>query len=189
MASLGSFIEVLKRQIFTASKKAPTKTLLTVLAVYALEKMLTTTNIFKCPKEGYQLYGGMFLFVPAFCLTGLTLLATNSFWDSATSQSRGKCRRKIVCSNMCSDLTKAFLVGAAWLIVGFGTTDFYVCFRVGATESKISNDKMKAQSTMVAWSMLVGIILIALSYMTMKKCCCQKLNTECAIETLKDYER
>lgn len=189
MASLGSFIEVLKRELFTASKKAPLKTLLTVLVVYALEKMLTTTNIFKCPKEGYRFYAGMFLFVPAFCLTGVTLLATSSFWNSATSRSTSKCRQKIVCSNICSDLSKAFLVGAAWLIVGFGTTDFYVCFRVGATDSKISSDKMKAQSTMVAWSVLVAIILVALSYMTMKKCCCPKHNTACTIETLQDYER
>ena len=192
MASLGSFIEVLKRELFTASKKAPLKTLLTVLVVFAVEKMLTTINLFKCPKEGYRVYGGMFLLAPAFCLTALTLLSSSSFWDAVTNHRwTSKCRRKIVCSNVCFELTKASMVGAAWLVIGFGTTDFYVCFRVGATESQTTSERVRAQSTIIAWSMLVGIVVIALSYMAMKKCCCPKHNTACAMETLglRDYER
>jgi hypothetical protein len=189
MASLSAFIGVLKRELFSASKKTPLKTLVTILVVFALEKLLTATKTFKCPKEGYQVYGGMFLFVPAFCLSGLTLLTSSSFWDSATSRLGGKYGQRIVCSNICSDLVKAVLVGVAWLVLAFGTTDFYVCFRVGATELDSRKDEMQAESTMIAWATLVVIITTSLLYLALKKCCCSRHHRECAIHTLRDYER
>ncbi|XP_028399621.1 uncharacterized protein LOC114523016 [Dendronephthya gigantea] len=190
MASLSAFIDVLKREIFTASKKTPLKTLVTILVIFVLEKVLTAANIFQCPKEGYHIYGGMFLFVPAFCLVGLTLLTSNSFWDSATSGLRGESKYKIIWSNVCHSLAGALLMGTAWLVLALGTTDYYVCFRVGASKADCPRgDEIKAQSTILALAMLVGIICLSLLYLALQKCCFPNHKRECSIHSLRDYER
>ncbi len=188
MSSMSALVSVLKRELFSASKKTPLKTLVTILVVFVLEKVLTTTNIFKCPEKGYHVYGGMFLLAPAFCLAGLTLLTTGSFWDLARSHFRAK-QKKILRSKIFYDLAKAFLVGVAWLVLAFGTTDFYVCFRIGTSESNSRREEMKAQSTMVAWGMLVAIIGMGLISIAMKKCCCPHHDRECTLQALEDYER
>lgn len=190
MASLSTFITVLKREVLPSAKATSSKTVLTILAIFGVEKLLTSTNLFKCPKEGYQLYSAMFLFVPVFCLAGLTLLTNAQFWDSAATPLRGNyVRQKIVCSSIFSVLGRAFLVGIFWLVIAFGTTDFYVCFRVGKTDSEGKSEELRAQSTTVAWVMLATIILMSLSYLAIRKCCCSRHERECAIQTLQDYER
>ena len=189
MASLSSFISVLKREIFNASKTTSLRALLAILVVFVLERTLTTTNIFKCPKENYQLYGGMFLVVPAFCLAGLTLITSNSIWNSANGGVKGSLTRKIAFSKICYELARACLVGVSWLVLAFATTDFYVCFRIGATELKSKRDEMRAQSTIGALVMLGVFTIISLCYIATKKCCCRHHNRKCTIETLEEYER
>ena len=190
MASLNAFIEVLKREAFSAAKNASLRTLVTIVVIFALEKLLTTTNIFQCPKKGYQIYGGMFLFVPAFCLVGLTLLTSNSFWDSVTSRLRGEFKCNIIWANVCYSLAEPSLIGAAWLVLALGTTDFYVCFRVGASNADgQKKDEIKAQSTMLALAILACIIFISLLYLAIQKCCFPNHKKECRIHSLRDYER
>jgi uncharacterized membrane protein YjgN (DUF898 family) len=190
MASLSSFISVLKREIFSATQTTSLRTLLGILGIFALEKILTTTNIFKCPKENYHLYGGLFLFVPPFCLAGLTLIMNNSIWrSSAAGQAKASETRKILCSRICFEITRASLVGVSWLILAFATTDFYVCFRIGETESSSSKEKIRAESTMGALVMLVVLTTVTLFYIAMKRCCCRHHDRKCTIQTLQEYER
>ena len=189
MASLSSFISVLKREIFSATKTTSLRALFAILVVFALEKTLTTTSIFKCPKENYQLYGGLFLVVPAFSLAGLTLITSNSIWNSANGGVKGSFTRKIACSKIFYELARASLVGVSWLILAFATTDFYVCFRIGATELKSTRDEMRAQSTIGALVMLLVFTIISFFYIAMKKSCCRHHDRKCTIQTLEEYER
>ncbi|XP_028404610.1 uncharacterized protein LOC114527174 [Dendronephthya gigantea] len=185
-----SLISLLKQELLSSKQKKAIKPLATALVLWGIEQLLETTKYYDCPKEGHALYGGMFLFGPAFCLFMLTLMSTNSFWDSITSCFRkNEINRIVACRNACYGLTKSALVALIWLLLSLGTTDHFVCFRLGANR-KDANEvmKMKRLSSVLAWFMLVLSVLLAIVYRAVEKCCF--LASRESIGTLlRDYKR
>lgn len=185
-----SLISLFKQELLSSGQKKAIKPLATVLVLWGMEQLLQTTKYYDCPKHGYALYGGMFLFGPAFCLFILTLMSTNSFWDSITSCLRKtEFNRIVLCRNACYGLTKSALVGFIWLVLSLGTTDHFVCFRLGANrEDAREVMKMKRLSSILAWFMLVSCLALAIVYRAVEKCCFLS-SRESIGAVLRDYER
>jgi hypothetical protein len=185
-----SLIALVRQEFISSTKKKAVKPLVSILGLWALEKLLENSRYYNCPEEGYGLYGGMFLFGPALCLSTLTLMSSKSFWDSVTSCFRGKVDRVDVCRTTCHALIKSALVGFMWLILAFATTDYFVCFRVGGNRSKNSSEAIKMQnlSSVLAWLMLLISIALALLYHVIEKCCFSKSRKSTGT-IIRDYER
>ena len=184
-----SFIALVKGQLFSSTKKKALKPLISVLGLWGLEKLLENSQYYKCPEEGYRLYGAMFLFGPALCLSLITLMMNKSFWDSVTSCLRGKVDRVAVCRTTCHALVTSALVGFMWLTLAFATTDYFVCFRVGGNPKSASeSSKMKGLSSILAWLMLVISMLLAFFYNLVEKCCFSTSQKSTGT-ILRDYER
>ena len=185
-----SLIDLAKKQIFSSTQKKSLKPLISIFGLWALEKLLENTTYYNCPNEGYALYGGMFLFAPALCLFSITLMMSNSFWDSVTSCfRRRKVDRVVVCRATCHALMKSALVALAWLILTFATTNYFVCFSIGNNPNdSIESIKMQRLSSIIAWSMLLISAILSLIYSFINKCCF--LNDQESIRTVVcDYER
>ena len=185
-----SLIALVRQEFVSSTKKKALKPLVSILGLWALEKLLEKSRYYNCPEEGYGLYGGMFLFGPALCLSTLTLMLSKSFWDSVTSCFRGKVDRVDVYRTVCHALIKSALVGFMWLILAFATTDYFVCFRLGGNQAKKSREAIKMQnlSSVLAWLMLVISIVLAFLYHVIEKCCFSNSRT-CTGTILRDYER
>ena len=184
-----ALIAFAKKELFSSSKKKALKPLISLLGLWALEKLLESSKFYNCPEEGYVLYGGSFLFGPALCFTALSLIMSNSFWDIVTSCSRGNVDRVVLCRTTCHALIKSTMLGLMWLILTFSTTDYFVCFRVGKKPKDSSETiKMQRLSLVLAWLILVISIVLALVYVAVEKCLFSR-SRECSGTLLYDYER
>ena len=184
-----SLIDVAKKEIFSSTQKKALKPLISVFGVWALEKLLEASKYYNCPEEGHAFYGGMFLFAPALCLFSITLMMSNSFWDSVTRGFRRKVDWVVVCRTTCHVLIKSALVGLMWLIIAFATTDYFVCFRLGGSPKDANeSNKMQRLSSILAWSLLVILLILALVYSFIDKCCFSN-NRESTRAVVRDYER
>jgi hypothetical protein len=184
-----SLFTLVKQELLSEKKKKTLKSLVSIFGLLGLEKLLENSQYYNCPEEGYRLYGGMFLFAPALCLSLLSLLVRNSFWDSTTSCFRRKVDRMVVCRTVCHALVTSVLVGFVWLIIAFATTNYFVCFSLGGDyKNSPEFSKVQTLSSNLAWVMLVVSIVLAFLYNLIEKCCFS--NSRKSTGTiLRDYER
>ena len=184
-----SLITLVKQELFSATKKKALRTSASILGFWAMEKLLENSRYYSCPKEGYRLYGGMFLFAPALCLSSLSLMVSNSFWDSITSCSRRKVNRVVVCRTVCHALITSVLVGFLWLIVALASTNYFLCFSLGGNyKNSPELSKTQALSSNLAWIILVTCIVLAFLYNAIEKCCFSDSRKSTGT-MLRDYER
>lgn len=184
-----SSVTLIQEKLFSLTKKKVLKSPASILVLWGLGKLLKSTGHYRCPEEGYTLYGGMFLFGPALCISTLILVNSDSFWDALTSCFREKVDSVAVCRATLRALITSALPGLMWLILSFATTDYYICFQVGDKPDDSSESrKARRFSTVCAWLLLLISISLALVYISIDRCCFANTRKSTKLD-FRDYQR
>lgn len=175
------------KEVLSTSNRTTLKPLVTIFAVFTLEQILTTKSLYHCPTVGYRFYGGLFLFGPGVCFFALTLLLNKSFWASVTGCYRGGFDLAQLCQRTCKAVMNGVFVGFVWLVLTFANTEFYVCFCLGGMPSQALLNEIRTQSTVIAWTLFLSVVLLSLLLVVVQKCCCS--DVEGSLPSVYEYEK
>ena len=152
------------------------RNLVVAASTYGLERLLNA-KAFNCPEKRYQQYGFAFLFAPVVILFCVNLLVIGEIWKLSSRMYVKRYRRRGDCvARVLPSLLKASVGPAVWLIVAFLEEDYYICAKLGpvTTSSKETSEQAivecKSQSHVLAWTVLVGLVILGTAMIVWMKC-------------------
>ena len=120
--------------------KVTLRNVVTVLLIIGLEAILENT-MWLCPKEGYFLYGMLYVWGPAVCLFNIALLSNASFWELVTGCYKIHVKKRWICKRMVVSVFESVLAPVVWMVNVLIDGKYFVCLRLGPKDERLKVEK------------------------------------------------